>query len=507
MTCFGRRTAQLSAAARRFGKDEGGNVAIIFGLSIVILMLAIGAAVDIGRWLHARSATLSAIDAAVLAGGRTLQVTHGDNAAAIAAATKYYDENVKSRLTVIDDSVVFSAADNGMGLKATGNAYIKTPFLQFASVDKLPLISLAQTKFGSQLGMKTGETEISVMLDVTGSMAGSKLTSLKSSAQKLVDIVTTANQDAKYKTRVALIPFSEDIRMPTATAYQAATGKPPKVLMVKSGKTQTIYNRSELCLVERVNTTTRYTDEPPSNNNYPLPHREQMTTLSTDDGTFVIDGKTSNTKGEVVTVNWVSSSKPSSSQKSTILAAANKFADCTVPSNASVQPLTSDTTVLSNKIKNLTAVGGTAGHLGTTWAWFTLSPNWNTVWSGDGAALEYAPGSDKIKKVAILMTDGDYNTQYDANGVQANYGSTSSCPQAANGCSSSQAASLCTAMKAKGIEVWTVGFDVGKTSLAATTLKNCATDETKYYNAADGDDLENAFTDIAVKLTTVYLSK
>jgi Flp pilus assembly protein TadG len=507
MTGFGRRATQLSSAARRFRDDDGGNVAIIFAISAIVLMLCIGAAVDIGRWLHARSATLSAIDAAVLAGGRTMQVTHGDKAAAVAAATNYYNENVKTRLPVTDDTVVFTTADNGMGLTAQGNAYIKTPFLQFANVSKLPLISLAQTKFGSNLGMKTGETEISVMLDVTGSMAGSKLTSLKSSAQKLVDIVTTANQDAKYKTRIAIVPFSEDIRMPDAASYQAATGKPPKVLMVKSGKTQTIYNRSELCLVERTTSSSRYNDDAPSTNNYPLPHRVQMTTLSTDDGTFLIDGKSSNTKGEVVTVSWANGTKLSSSQKSAIVTAANKFADCTVPANAAVQPLTTDTTVLSTKIKNLSATGGTAGHLGTTWAWFTLSPNWNTLWSSDSDALEYAPGSDKLKKVAILMTDGDYNTQYDANGVSANYGSTSSCPQAANACSAVQAASLCTNMKAKGIEVWTVGFDVGKTSLAAQTLKACATDETKYYNAADGDDLENAFTDIAVKLTTVYLSK
>ena len=52
----------------------------------VVLMLAIGAAVDMGRWLHARDQTVAAIDAAVLAGGRALQTNGADKAGAVAAA-------------------------------------------------------------------------------------------------------------------------------------------------------------------------------------------------------------------------------------------------------------------------------------------------------------------------------------------------------------------------------------------------------------------------------------
>ena len=58
---------------RSFWADRSGNVAIVFALTAIVLMLAIGAAVDVGRWLHARDQTVAAIDAAVLAGGRALQ--------------------------------------------------------------------------------------------------------------------------------------------------------------------------------------------------------------------------------------------------------------------------------------------------------------------------------------------------------------------------------------------------------------------------------------------------
>ena len=45
----------------------------------------------------------------------------------------------------------------------------------------------------------------------------------------------------------------------------------------------------------------------------------------------------------------------------------------------SIQPLTNDTAMLKRRIDKLQTGGSTAGHLGTAWAWYLLSPNWNTV--------------------------------------------------------------------------------------------------------------------------------
>jgi hypothetical protein len=175
---------------------------------------------------------------------------------------------------------------------------------------------------------------------------------------------------------------------------------------------------------------------------------------------------------------------------------------CVVPSP--VQPLTSDKTTLLNAISNLQAGGGTAGHLGAAWVWYTLSPNWNSLWSSNGAA---AYGSTNLQKIAILMTDGEYNTQYSSAGISVDQNHTSSCPDDTNGCSTAQALSLCSAMKAKGIVVYTVGFGIGSNQTAVNTLTQCATDSTKFYNAADGTQLQRAFRDIVIKLSSLYLSK
>jgi Flp pilus assembly protein TadG len=451
---------RLSSAGRRslhgFGADERGNVAIIFALIAVVLMLAIGAAIDVGRWLHARDQTAAAVDAAVLAGGRALQVNSQDEAGALAAARKYYNQNVATRLPVISDNMNFAVADNGMAVTANGTAYIKTPFLGFANIDKLPLRTVAKSQIA--IGGSGGENiEVSVMLDVTRSMAGQKLQDLKDAASDLVNIVVWQDQ-SKFTSKVALVPFSEDIRLPTSTALSKARGS----VSAKSVGNRTYYPSD--CVVERKGTY-KYTDDAPGTNKYVMTHY-------TEDST----GSGSNRKGV-----------------------------CTVPSSAAVQPLTSDKNTLLTKIAGLRDDGGTAGHLGTAWAWYTLSPNWNSLWTANGAA---AYGSSNLRKIAILMTDGEYNTQYDTNGISANYGSTTNCPNAVNGCSSVQAKALCTAMKAKGIEVYTVGFDVGgANSTASQTLKQCASDPGKYYNADDGVELKQAFRDIALKLSSLYLSQ
>jgi hypothetical protein len=445
-----------------FRSDQSGNVAMVFGLMAIVLMLAVGAAIDIGRWLHARDQTVAAVDAAVLAGGRQLQTDNTDTAAALAAAQKFYTQNIASRLPVINDSISFAIGGDGISVTANGFAYIQTPFLQLANIDKLPLFGTGQQPIAvAQLavGGNGGENiEVAMMLDITGSMSGQKLSDMQASASNLINIVVWTDQ-SKFTSKVAIVPFSEDIRLPSTTALGKARST---TLPSSKSVSKTTYYLSD-CVVERTGTQ-KYTDAAPGAGQYVMGH---YTTSSTGSGS-------------------------------------NKKGVCTIPAGAEVMPLTSDKTALLNKISGLAAGGGTAGHLGTAWAWYTLSPNWSSLWPSSTPA---AYGTANLQKIAILMTDGEYNTQYDSNGISANQNATS-CPQAANGCSTNQARALCTAMKAQGIVIYTVGFDLGGNQTAIDTLTQCATDPAKFYNAAnDGSQLQQAFTDIALKLSSLYLSK
>jgi hypothetical protein len=128
----------------------------------------------------------------------------------------------------------------------------------------------------------------------------------------------------------------------------------------------------------------------------------------------------------------------------------------------------------------------TAGHLGIAWASYLLSPNWAEVLPDDSAPVEY--DNTDFRKVALLMTDGMFNSYYEDE----------------NGNSVDQARALCDSMKAKNITIYTVGFQVPAD--VVPTLQYCATSPAHYYEAEDGAALRQTFKEIAKRLNGLRLS-
>jgi hypothetical protein len=289
---------------------------------------------------------------------------------------------------------------------------------------------------------------------------------MKDSAKDLVDILVWKDQ-SKFTSKVALVPFAEDIRLPTTAALNAARGS-------GLAKTKTVGQKTYYlsdCVVERKGNQ-KYTVAGPGSNQYVMAHYTEEKT-----------GSGNNQKGV-----------------------------CKVPSGSAIVPLSSDVDMLKSKIDGLTSDAATAGHLGTAWAWYTLSSNWNSLWPSSPAA---ADNTANLNKIAILMTDGAYNAQYDTNGILVNFDNnvSTNCPQAVNGCSTAQALALCSAMKQKKITVYTILFGQANNQTAVNTMKECArnpldpNDTSKFYNAGDEVKLRQAFRDIALKLSSLYLSQ
>ena len=154
-----------------------------------------------------------------------------------------------------------------------------------------------------------------------------------------------------------------------------------------------------------------------------------------------------------------------------------------------VIPLTNLKTKLTTFIQNATVGGATPGHIGTAWSWYTLSPNWASVFPENSAPANYT--NSNVLKAAILMTDGEYNIHY------------------ATESSKEQALALCEAMKAEGITVFTVGFgftegttqnDGTASGNAMDTLKTCASNNQTFFFPYDGAALRQAFKDIAAQM-------
>ena len=168
----------------------------------------------------------------------------------------------------------------------------------------------------------------------------------------------------------------------------------------------------------------------------------------------------------------------------------------TCKTSATIVPLTNDKDALKSAIDNMPTTGWTAGHLGTQWAWYLLSQRFRSFFPSDNKPNKYnmltqlnEDGKPLLYKIAILMTDGEYNTYYSGDD------------------SATQARAICDGMKAKGIEVYTVGFQIAEGGTADTTMKLCATSSDHYYSAEDGNALKSAFRDIALKISTLRLSE
>lgn len=156
---------------------------------------------------------------------------------------------------------------------------------------------------------------------------------------------------------------------------------------------------------------------------------------------------------------------------------------------ASILPLSLNHDALHQKIAALQPSGSTAGHLGIQWAWNIVSEHWAAAWGSDAAPDPLSRvAKGELLKAVILMTDGEFNTQY--------HGRSSSV----------QALAMCDAIKAQGIAVFTVGFGLGANPAATNMLRSCASSGEGYFaNANTADDLDLAFANFAGKLSELRL--
>jgi len=364
--------------------------------------------VDLARVFHTKAGLSSAADAAVLAAGRTLGEGGRSDADVEKAAQSYFAANLGDASAFGDVGTLAVAIDRESGtVKVDVAAKVPMTLTRVAGFDSVDVPVTAQT-IASQR-----EIELALVLDVTGSMQGSKIADLRAAAAALVDLMLPDN-GAQSKARIALAPYADSVN--AGSYFNAATGR-------KSGTG---------CVVERSGTA-KFKDDAPATGAY---------------------------------VGY------------------DKNAPC--PS-ATIQPLTTDKASLKIQISKLRADGNTAGHIGTAWGWYLVSPQWNSLWPKASKAQPY--DANKTIKAVLLMTDGAFNTQY----------------VAANGKSAAQAKSLCTSMKADGVVVYAVAFDAG--AQAEALLSDCATSPGHYFTADNGADLQAAFQSVGRSLTDLHLTQ
>lgn len=427
--------------AQSFAREDRGSTAMIFALTVGIVVSMVGGAVDYGRAVKVRDQVQRALDSAVLAAGRSYQLD-GDLQVAQQKALDFYSRNKPYEVPSTASAFNSDSAANTFTLEAT--ATVPTPFLSLVRVGGFEVQARAEAKLAVGGNAETS-LEISLMLDITGSMSGQKIIDLKDAAKDLIDIVVWDDQ-SEYTSKVALAPFAPRVNVGSYVSQFTGLAATRTI----SGQTRKLIQ----CVTERTGTY-EFTDDAPGTGAYLRPYNA-----------------ITNTGSSSYNNNWSSSGS------------------CTDPSEQ-FMPLTSDRNALKTRIDTFTAGGSTAGALGTAWAWYLLSPKWASFWPTASRPVAY--GTEKTQKIAVLMTDGEYNY----------WGAASSNVTTTN----NKALSLCTGMKNAGITVYTIGFDLGGSNAAINMLRSCASDPSKFYNAEDGAALRAAFRDIALQIATLRLSQ
>lgn len=431
--------ADTRAITRQFIKQDSGAIAIIAAIVMPVLMLFSAAMLDYANAARLRSASASSLDAALLAAARGLSTGELSEADLETFVNEYFEANMLGKsLNASSIGTVLASFDEETGLisgsvSATANA-VFTQILNPNGVD---------VGVDAQVTVSLLNIELALVLDVTGSMGGSKLLALQAAATELVEILipTDGSDDSLADVRISLVPYSDLVNV--GDHELDITG----------------YSSGESCVYERAGSLA-FNDTAPVGQLSGAP--------MDDDG---IANLPPNGNGL----------RPSK----TLVSDPRNFRGY-ICNNPELLPLTADSEELTNQIDDFSADGWTAGHIGIQWGWYTLSPNYAGVWPADSAPTQY--NENDTLKVMVVMTDGAFNTWYEAG----------------QGESFDQAEDLCDGIRADGIEVFTVGFMTGSTEEAF--LRNCATSSDHYIDASSSSELIDAFSNIAQMLNDIRIA-
>jgi Flp pilus assembly protein TadG len=460
---------RLLGAGRQLCGDRSGGVTIFFGLCVFALIGSVGLAIDYGRVLKVRTTLQAAIDNGVLAAARQRAMQTSDAEAYLQA---YIKENWKKPF----GSQIATATLTEIGQNAVrGDAETVVPmaFMQLLGTKTVSVKATAQGAFGQR------PTEVALVLDTTGSMAGSKLSDLQSAAKGLIN-AAYVDPAAASKIKFAIAPFSDYVNVGIAaranswmsvpvdyssTTNQCNTTSP---VISKSGcsmQTLTGYNdgmpytyQSEVC--------TSYTYGSP------------VTTC----GPQTVDYKFYGCVGSRAYPFDVQ--QPRADASKPVPGLLNTWC------NSEVTRLTNDKSKLFGSIDGFVAQNETYLGVGLIWGWRLVSHE-----------APFADGSNPTSGVAtrkaiVLMTDGantrspTYPEHYGWDATQAN----------------SLTTELCANIKKANVEIYAIAFNVTDTT-SLSLLKSCATGTPYFYNANSTTELLASFKAIGSSLSVVALTR
>lgn len=501
--------------ARDFLRNTRGNVALLFALSIIPIILAIGVAVDYGRALMVRERMADAADAAALAIGSWPDLTHAE---LTTKAQQFFDANFSSSVGTPGALQVNFSGDDII-VQVSGP--VPTTFMRLANFNSLDVNASAT------ITKRQRNIELALVLDTTGSMRwNNKMSALQSAAKDMVtDLFNGKSSSDTLK--IAVVPF--------AGAVNVGTSKKDEFWIDSKGKSEVSYEDFESgvkafdlydgmkrywtwegCVRERDGSAYELTDAAPTISTpaswfapYLAPDEPDEDNDDGDDydNSYIEDAKCGERRSSRRT--------PARCQKYT-----GKYSD---PENdrrsadgpnkncppRAITALSNNSSTVTSAIDALEPKGYTVIPAGLLWGWRVLSP--------DEPFTEGDPyDEDERVKAIVLLTDGkndigapngNHNgSSYNAFGFAAEGHLGRKNGSRAERTLNTKTETVCNNIKAKKILIYTIGFRVDDTT-TKNLLKNCATKPDMYYNSPSNSQLAAIFSDIAQGLSELRIAR
>lgn len=499
----------LSGCARRFAAARRGNVAVIFALSLVPLMAAVGGGLDYARSVVVRAEMNSALDAAALAVGSATNLTTTQMQA---LAQQYFNANY-----TVDSSfgtpAAVSVSKSGQSITISTSCDVPTSILKVAGIQSMPVTASTTVMWGQQ------KLWVAMVLDNTGSMSqgdsnGSKMSSLKTASHQLLTLLQNASPTAG-DVQVAIIPFARDVNI--GTSYAGASWLSFDDFDNAPPTPSTSYGPGDSCPWSDWSNGYHCTSGPTNNssdtNNIPNSgsYKGYICPSDTSTGHYwngcfnsvsIGNGKYSHTWIANNTNTWSgcvtdrgTASKPSGQDYDTenwavsqstpkSLFVAENSPSCPV---TTILPLGYNWTTLSNKIDAMQPNGSTNQTIGLVWGWQALT-------QGDPLDPPALPAN--TQRIIVLLSDG-LNTQNRWSGDGSNQSSDVD----------DRMGKACANAKADGVTIYAVYVDIGGTQGNSSVLQACATDSSKYFDLTSSSQIVAAFQAIGQQITNLRVSQ
>lgn len=188
---------------RRLIRSERGNVVMIFALCLLPIFAVVGTAIDISRIHSAKIQMSTLLDQAVLASA---------NLSATEDPKDLIEDWMESQVTQFGYSasdlqvnVTSTIALNSRDVHAT--ASIKVPTLMMYMFNQ----NSTTIEVKAAAVQSITNIEIAMVLDISSSMRGQRLTSLKTASTDFIDIILTPSNQAT--TSINVVPFGGTVNI------------------------------------------------------------------------------------------------------------------------------------------------------------------------------------------------------------------------------------------------------------------------------------------------------